>query len=63
MPLVYGKTRHSAMSDIWKELDLTLGEGFKLAEALYSLWRERFPAINNSMMLVNEVCKLLQQAY
>lgn len=57
MPIVYGKTKHSARADILKALDFTLGKGdaYKLADALYRFWGERFPAINNLMTLVNEV--------
>lgn len=57
MPLVYGKTKYSARTDILKALDFTLtkGDAYKLADAMYRFWAERFPARNMLMELVNEV--------
>lgn len=42
MPLVYGKTRHSAREDILKALHFALsqGEAYKVADALYRFWEE-----------------------
>lgn len=57
MPQVYGKTRHSAREDILKALHFALsqGEAYKVADALYRFWEERYPGIDNLMTLVNEV--------
>jgi hypothetical protein len=57
MPLVYGKTKHSATSDILNELRFILkkNETYKIANVFYEFWENRFPAINNLMTLVNEV--------
>lgn len=56
-PWVYGKTKHSATTDILKALDFTLskGDGYKLAEAFYIYRERKFPTINQIMKIVNEV--------
>lgn len=53
-PWVYGKTKHSATTDILKALYFT-GDGYKLAEALYIYRERKFPSINQIMKIVNEV--------
>lgn len=55
MPL--GKTKDSATADIKSELgDKISGkDAYKLADAFYKLWKERFPDVQNLMNLVNEV--------
>lgn len=58
LPLVYGKTKLSAKSDILQALDFTLskgGDGYKVVEALYKYWESLFPEISNLMTFVNEV--------
>lgn len=57
MPLVYGKTQVSSITDIQQALDFSLsrGDAYKVAAGLYKYWENRFPAIHNLMTLVNEV--------
>ena len=57
MPLVYGKTQFSYITDIQQALDFSLsrGDADKVAVGLYQFWENRFPAIHNLMKLVNEV--------
>lgn len=47
MPLVYGKTQHSAADDIQKELDFIIkrSESYKVAGVFYKFWvpRRSFP--------------------
>lgn len=48
MPLVYGKTQHSAAADIQASLASILqsNESSKLASIFYNYWDKRFPKIN-----------------
>lgn len=57
MPVVYGKTLFSSISDIEQELEymLSRADTAKVAAALYKYWEIWFPAIHNLITLVNEV--------
>lgn len=58
MSLVYGQTEYSARSYIKNALDLTIftkSDAAKLANALYRFWKDKYPAINNLMSLVNGI--------
>lgn len=55
MPLVYGKTKDSARTDIISILGEGGKDAYKLADALYQFWQKRYPSIFHVMTLVNEV--------